>query len=87
MELFCTTGHRFEMPTSDLMEGYAIRLPDVTQVPTDTLRMLIDVAAHVSAGREAAFVKPYPDALARRALGALDDAGILDEVRAGNGED
>lgn len=37
---------------------------------------LIRVAAHVSRGRSAVDVGPYPDALARRALGALDDATI-----------
>lgn len=41
-----------------------------------TLPDLIRVAAHVSRGRAFADVEPYPDALARRALGALDDATL-----------
>ena len=40
------------------------------------LHQLIRVAAHVSRGRSAVDVEPYPDALARRALGALDDATV-----------
>lgn len=48
-------------------------------VPSALYADLIAIAAHVSAGRSAAFVqqRPYPDALARRTLGALDDAGLL----------
>jgi hypothetical protein len=49
------------------------------------LRDLVKVAAHASAGRSAAFAQGlYPDVMARRALGALDDAGLLDLLR--NGE-
>lgn len=43
----------------------------------DTLRRLVEVAAHVSRGRSAADAGRYPDAAARRALGELDDAGLL----------
>lgn len=54
-------------------------------VPTEVLRDLVKVAAHASAGRSAAFAQGlYPDVMARRALGALDDAGLLDLLR--NGE-
>lgn len=42
-------------------------------VPTSTLNDLVKVAAHVSRGRSAADDGKYPDALARRALGAIDD--------------
>lgn len=38
-----------------------------------TMHNLINVAAYVSRGRRFVGVGPYPDALARRALGALDD--------------
>lgn len=37
---------------------------------------LIRVAAYVSRGRRFVDVEPYPDALARKALGALDDATL-----------
>jgi hypothetical protein len=58
-------------------------------VPREALRGLIEVAMWVSRGRSAAFTadpsenvgKVYPDAKARRALGALDDAGLLDQFR------
>lgn len=48
-------------------------------VPADVLRQLVAVASHVSLGRSAAFAqgRPYPDATARMALGALVDAGLL----------
>ncbi|GAA2107865.1 hypothetical protein [Streptomyces synnematoformans] len=51
----------------------------LTSVPAWAFRDLIKVAMHVSTGKSFAFVGqgPYPDALARRALGALDDAGLL----------
>jgi hypothetical protein len=51
---------------------------DVT-VPKEAFDALVTVAAHVSAGHGAAHLpgQPYPDATARRALGALDDAGLL----------
>jgi hypothetical protein len=43
------------------------------------LRDAVKVLRYVSAGRGYVDVEPYPDALARRALGALDDAGLLTE--------
>lgn len=48
-------------------------------VPAETFAELVKVATHVSIGRGYAFhgESPYPDATARRALGALDDAGLL----------
>jgi transcriptional regulator with XRE-family HTH domain len=51
-------------------------------VPSTVYFDLVAIAAHVSAGRSAAFVQrlPYPDALARRTLGALDDAGLLPNI-------
>jgi hypothetical protein len=58
--------------------------PCTVPVPTAVLADLVKVAAHVSVGKSFAFVgqgRPYPDATARRALGALDDAGLLDQFR------
>jgi hypothetical protein len=46
---------------------------------TRALRDAVTVLRYVSAGRGYVDVEPYPDALARRALGALDDAGLLTE--------
>lgn len=52
-------------------------------VPRAALDDLVQVAAYVSFGRRAIDHQPdgapYPDATARRALGELDDAGLLDE--------
>ena len=79
--LRCRAGHDWSLTARHVVETHGTALPDVTEVPTNALRSLIEVAAHVSAGREAAFASPYPDAKARMALGALDDAGILDEIR------
>jgi hypothetical protein len=45
------------------------------------LRDAVKVLRYVSAGRGYVDVEPYPDALARRTLGALDDAGLLREDR------
>jgi hypothetical protein len=53
-------------------------------VPAAVLADLVKVAAHVSVGKSFAFIgqgRPYPDATARRALGALDDAGLLEQFR------
>jgi hypothetical protein len=51
-------------------------------VPRAALDDLIHVAAYVSLGRRAIDHQPdgapYPDAVARRALGALDDTGLQD---------
>ena len=58
-----------------------------TTVPADAWQALIEVAQWVSRGRSAAFIpddnlgRVYPDAKARRALGALGalhDAGLLE---------
>ena len=52
-------------------------------VPLDAWQALIEVAQWVSRGRSAAFIpddnlgRHYPDAKARRALGALHEAGLL----------
>lgn len=48
-------------------------------VPAEAFVRLVKVVKHVSAGRSFAFdgQGPYPDAAARRALGALLDAGLL----------
>lgn len=55
--------------------------PDLLQVPRDTLNDLIRVAEYVSIGRGGVDHQPdgapYPDAVARRALGALDEHGLL----------
>lgn len=53
--------------------------PTGRTVPLEALRDAAKVLAYVSAGRGYVDVEPYPDALARRALGALDDAGLLTE--------
>jgi DNA-binding XRE family transcriptional regulator len=51
-------------------------------IPADLYAALVRIAAHVSAGRAAVFVQgPYPDAVARRTLEALEDAGLLDQFR------
>ncbi|QES45232.1 hypothetical protein DEJ49_33370 [Streptomyces venezuelae] len=52
-------------------------------VPRDALRRLVEVARWASSGPffNAATDEPYPDAKARRALGALDDAGLLDQLK------
>lgn len=53
-------------------------------VPADAWQALIEVAQWVSRGRSAAFIpddnlgRHYPDAKARRALGSLHDAGLLE---------
>ena len=52
----------------------------MVSVPRDALARLVAVARYVSLGRDAVGHQPdgapYPDSLARRALGALDGAGI-----------
>ncbi|WP_060880910.1 hypothetical protein [Streptomyces scabiei] len=58
-------------------------------VPAPVLRDLVKIAMWVSRGQAMAFTpdpspfvgKAYPDATARRALGALDDAGLLARYR------
>ncbi|MFD5631614.1 hypothetical protein [Streptomyces sp. NPDC127072] len=67
---------------NNLHEGddYQTRLAEATvTIPADAFARLVKVAAHVSTGRSFAFQGqgPYPDAVARRALGALSDAGLL----------
>lgn len=54
-------------------------MTELVPVPRDTLAKMVAVARHVSLGARAAFVQPYPDATARFALGALDDAGLLEQ--------
>jgi hypothetical protein len=62
---------------------------DALSVPRDALRRLVEAAMWVSRGKSMAFTpddskavgKTYPDAKARLALGALDDAGLLDQSR------
>lgn len=62
-------------------------VPDLVPVPRDALAKLVAVARHVSLGARAAFVQPYPDATARFALGALNDAGLLEQFRADDDTD
>ncbi|GAA2107775.1 hypothetical protein [Streptomyces synnematoformans] len=53
-------------------------------VPPEVFADLVTIAAHVSTGKTFAFEgqdRPYPDALARRTLGALDDAGLRNHLR------
>lgn len=49
----------------------------IVPVPREVFDRLVKVAMHVSLGRSAAFLTPYPDAAARTALGVLDDAGLI----------
>jgi hypothetical protein len=42
-------------------------------ITKETFDLLVYVASYVSAGRRFRDVEPYPDATARRALGALSD--------------
>ena len=58
-------------------------MSDMVLVPREALAGLLAAAAHVSYGRSMAFCqdRPYPDAMARRALGLLDDAGLLDRPK------
>lgn len=53
-------------------------MTDLTTVPAAVLADLVTVARYVSLGRHAVDHqpdgRPYPDAIARRALGALDEA-------------
>lgn len=46
----------------------------LTVVPEEVLNQLVQVAGYVSRGRSFVDVGPYPDATARMALGALDEA-------------
>lgn len=56
-----------------MTEGYVV-------VPREAFDGLVKVAEYVSLGRHAVDRRsdgaPYPDAAARRALGALGDAGL-----------
>lgn len=75
-----------------LAEDFDREHGDTVSVPRDALRRLVEVAMWVSRGRSMAFVpddsaavgRVYPDAKARRALGALDDAGLLEQFREGS---
>jgi hypothetical protein len=52
---------------------------NIVQVPREAFDALVRVAEYVSYGRAVDHQPdgaPYPDALARQALGALDDAGL-----------
>lgn len=53
---------------------------DLIEVPRTALARLVAVAAHVSLGARAAFITPYPDSLARLALGDLDEE-LLEQFR------
>lgn len=44
---------------------------DGVHIPGEAFDLLVEVARYVSAGRRFVDVEPYPDATARRALGAL----------------
>lgn len=55
---------------------------DLITIPLAAFDGLVKVAAHVSYGKSAAFSQgPYPDSTARVALGALDEAGLMDNYR------
>lgn len=56
--------------------------PTVT-IPLAAFDRLVKVAMHVSVGKSFAFSqgRPYPDATARYALGALDEQHLLDDYR------
>jgi hypothetical protein len=92
-ETICTDPPRHRMPHGGQLiidgqyrggaswgdvDGYADPPTHIT-IPRDAFDQLVTVARHVSLGRGAADLTPYPDAAARRALGALDDAGLLDD--------
>jgi hypothetical protein len=47
------------------------------EITEETWERILHVLAHVSRGHSFAFVAPYPAAIARYALGALDDAGLV----------
>lgn len=49
-----------------------------TVVPDEAFQRLVNVAEYVSMGRSYVGVKPYPDATARFALGALSETGEAD---------
>ncbi|MDX2800125.1 hypothetical protein [Streptomyces scabiei] len=67
------------------LEATPVQVP----VPVKALEQLVRVAMWVSRGRSMAFTPDpdpklgaiYPDATARFALGALDDAGLLQQFR------
>ncbi|MDX2986415.1 hypothetical protein [Streptomyces caniscabiei] len=64
--------------------------PELVSIPVEALEQLVRVAMWVSRGRSMAHTPDpdpalgsvYPDATARRALGALDEAGLLEQFRA-----
>ncbi|NUV65636.1 hypothetical protein G6W57_00710 [Streptomyces sp. CAI-121] len=63
--------------------------PDAVPVPPEAFDRLVRVAMWVSRGQSMAHTPDpssvigarYPDTAARKALGALDDAGLLDTYR------
>jgi hypothetical protein len=62
--------------------GRLLADPDTVTIPVAAFDGLVAVAMHVSYGKRAAFsVGPYPDSTARVALGALDEAHLLDAYR------
>lgn len=71
------------------MAGTEDTTPSLVPVPVETFDQLVRVAMWVSRGRSMAFTPDpdprlgsvYPDATARHALGALDDAGLLQQFR------
>lgn len=93
----CVLRHRHRGPVHKAANGTTwTELPgadsDAVSIPREALRSLVEVAMWVSRGRSAAMTpshvkaigKVYPDAKARQALGALDDAGLLDQFREGS---
>lgn len=66
---------------ADSGEEIAPAVPDVLAVPRTVLEQLVSVARYVSLGRRAVDHQPdgapYPDSMARFALGALHEAGLL----------
>jgi hypothetical protein len=66
-----------------MTDASAPEMATTVVVPATVLADLVRVAVHVSVGKSFAFVQdsPYPDAIARRALGALEDAGLLEQFR------
>jgi hypothetical protein len=76
-------GHRGPMHRESGGRSWTALRDGAVSVPRDALRGLVEVAEYVSNGSfyNAATDEPYPDAKARRALGALDDAGLLEQFR------
>lgn len=77
-----TTNTRIEW----LDPGFESDKPDTVTIPLLAFSALVKVAQYVSVGKSlvGSQGKSYPDAKARRALGYLDDVGLLPTTRREN---